>query len=75
MITGIILKFEQIDQETYKTIPYVKNFHSQSKVTDILQWIKKIDPTKRIEHVYFTSEKIDKSDGWPECVSKKPENK
>jgi len=66
MITGVILKFEQIDQETYKTIPYVKKFHNEQKVMDILNWITSVDPTKGIEHVYFTNEKIDSSDGWPE---------
>ena len=53
MIEAVILKFEQIGQEEYKTIPYTKRFMASDKMSDILKWVKSIDPNKSIADVYF----------------------
>lgn len=54
MTTVVILKFEQIGQEEYKTIPYCKNFESNSTINEILIWIKSIDPNKTLADAYFS---------------------
>lgn len=53
MTTVVILKFEQIGQEEYKTIPYSKKFRSDTTLHQILEWIKSIDPNKTLADVYF----------------------
>lgn len=53
MTTITILKFEQIGQEEYKTIPYTKKFRSDTTLYQILEWIKTIDPNKTIADAYF----------------------
>jgi hypothetical protein len=53
MIEAVILKFEQIGQEEYKTVPYIKRFMASDKLGDILKWVKSIDPNKNITDVYF----------------------
>lgn len=54
MIQGVILKFEQIGQEEYKTVPYVKKFSDADRIGDILKWVKSVDDKKGIHDVYFT---------------------
>lgn len=53
MVTVTILKFEQIGQEEYKTIPYHKKFRSDTSLHEILEWIKSIEPNKGIADAYF----------------------
>lgn len=53
MVQAVILKFERLDQEEYKTVPYTKKFSDQDRVGDILKWVKSIDPKKGIKDVYF----------------------
>jgi len=53
MIQAVILKFERLDQEEYKTIPYTKKFSDQQPIGDILKWVKSIDHKKGIKDVYF----------------------
>lgn len=53
MIQAVILKFERIGQEEYKTIPYTKKFSDQQPIGDILKWVKSIDLKKSIKDVYF----------------------
>jgi hypothetical protein len=53
MTTVVILKFEQISHEEFKTIPYTKKFKSDTTLNEILKWIKSIDDTKTIADAYF----------------------
>ena len=53
MTTVVILKFEQIGQEEYKTIPYTKKFKSDATLHQILEWIKRIDSSKTIADAYI----------------------
>lgn len=53
MIEAVILKFEQIGQEEYKTIPYTKRFMASDRMGDVLKWVKSIDSNKSITDVYF----------------------
>ena len=53
MIEAVILKFEQIGQEEFRTIPYTKRFMASDSMGDILKWVKSIDPNKSIADVYF----------------------
>ena len=53
MTTVTVFKFEQIGQEEYKTIPYAKNFKSDTTLYQILEWIKTIDPNKTLKDAYF----------------------
>jgi hypothetical protein len=59
MITAVILKFERLDQEEYKTIPYTKKFSDQDRIGDILKWVKTIDKSKGIKDVYFNDKDSD----------------
>ena len=58
MIEAVILKFEQIGQEEYKTVPYTKRFMASDKIGDIMKWVKSIDPKKGIKDVYFNDKII-----------------
>jgi len=53
MTTVTVLKFERIDQEEYKTIPYTKKFRSDTTLHQILEWVQTIDPKKTLADVYF----------------------
>jgi hypothetical protein len=53
MTTAVILKFQQVGQEEYRTIPYTKKFRSDTTLYQILQWVKSIDDKKTIKDVYF----------------------
>ena len=53
MTTVVILKFERIEQEEYKTVPYTKKFRWDTTLHQILEWIKSIDETKGIKDAYF----------------------
>lgn len=53
MVSVVILKFEQIGQEEYKTIPYTKRFMASDRIGDILKWVKSIDPNKTLADAYF----------------------
>ena len=53
MTTVVILKFEQIGQEEFKTIPYTKKFRSDTTLYEILKWIKSIDDAKTLSDAYF----------------------
>lgn len=53
MITAVLLNFEQIGQEEYKTIPYVKQFSTRDRIGDIEEWIKSIDSKKSIKDIYL----------------------
>lgn len=46
--------FEQIDQESFKTILKSKTFPKTITIDEILKWVHTIDKTRRIEHLYFT---------------------
>lgn len=54
MLQCVILNFEQIGQEEFKTIPYIKIFDKTTTIEEILKWIKSIDKNKTIADVYFT---------------------
>ena len=54
MIKAVVLNYEQIGQEEFKTIPHVKRFMASERLGDILKWVKSIDPNKDIADVYFT---------------------
>jgi hypothetical protein len=58
MITVIVLNFERIGQEEYKTIPYTKNFSGDNTINEILKWIKLIDPNKTIADAYFSNKNL-----------------
>jgi len=53
MTTVVILRFEQIGQEEYKTIPYHKNFDKKATLSEILEWVKSIDQAKTLADAYF----------------------
>ena len=53
MVQAVILVFEQIGMEEYKTIPYTKKFSDQDRIGDVTKWVKSIDKNKSIKDVYF----------------------
>lgn len=59
MTTAVILKFERLNQEEYKTVPYTKKFSDQDRIDDILKWVKAIDKSKGIKDVYFNDKDSD----------------
>lgn len=56
MIQAVILNFEQVSYDEYKTIPYTCKFSDKQPIGDIEKWVKEIDPAKNISHVYFTND-------------------
>lgn len=56
MIQAVILNFEQVSYDEYKTIPYIKEFSEKQSIIDIEKWVKTIDPAKNISHVYFAKD-------------------
>ena len=60
MIQATILIFERLGQEEYRTVAYSKSFTKHSKIGDVLDWVKSIDPTKDIKDVYFNNQEGEK---------------
>ena len=55
MVQAVILKFERLDQEEYKTVPYTKKFSVRQPIGDILKWVKSIDQKKGIKDGLYKS--------------------